>query len=101
MIPKAKEYSQGMLGRGIHVTQKPLLCCLEKYRRDSLLNGVEERDKNFKYVKNAIKEKNLKQIIRYRFPKHETIDHLENVIVFDLETYNGEEFAEAYANLMM
>ena len=25
-------------------------------------------------------------LIRYRFPKHETIDQLENVFVFDLET---------------
>ena len=39
----------------------------------------------------------MKQRIRYRFPKHETIDQLENVFVFDLETYNDEEFAEAYA----
>ena len=37
------------------------------------------------------------QRIRYRFSKHETIDQLENVFVFDLETYNDQEFAEAYA----
>ena len=44
-----------------------------------------------------INENNLKQIIRYRFPKHETIDQLKNVFVFDLETHNDQEFAEAYA----
>ena len=44
-----------------------------------------------------INEKNLKQRIRYRFPKHETIDQLKNVFVFDLETHNDQEFAEAYA----
>ena len=69
----------------------------KKNRKDSLLNGVEEIEKNFKYVKNKINENNLKQRIRYRFPKHETIDQLENVFVFDLETHNDQEFAEAYA----
>ena len=69
----------------------------KKNRRDSLLNGVNEIDKNFKYVKNKINENNLKQRIRYRFPKHETIDQLENVFVFDLETHNDQEFAETYA----
>ena len=43
----------------------------KKNRRDSLLNGVKEVDENFKYVKNRINENNLKQRIRYRFPKHE------------------------------
>ena len=69
----------------------------KKNRKDSLLNGVNEIEENFKYVKNKINENNLKQRIRYRFPKHETIDQLENVFVFDLETHNDEEFAEAYA----
>ena len=68
----------------------------KKNRRDSLLKGGDEVDKNFKYVKNKINEDNLKQRIRYRFPKHEPIDQLENVFVFDLETHNDQEFAEAY-----
>ena len=42
----------------------------KKDRKDSLLNGVEEIDKNFKYGKNRINENNLKQRIHYRFPKH-------------------------------
>ena len=66
-------------------------------RKDSLLNGVNEIERNFKYVKNNINENNLKQRILYQFPKHETIDQLENVFVFDLETHNDQEFAEAYA----
>ena len=41
--------------------------------------------------------KNLKQRIRFRFPKHETIDQLENVFVFGLETYEDHELAESYA----
>ena len=69
----------------------------KKNRKDSLLNGVQERENNFKYIKNKVNENNLKQRIRYRFPKHETIDQLENVFVFDLETHNDQEFAEAYA----
>ena len=69
----------------------------KKNRKDSLLNGVKEIENNFRYVKNKIKENNLKQRILYRLPKHETIDQLENVFVFDLETHNDQEFAEAYA----
>ena len=69
----------------------------KKNRKDSLLNGVNEIERIFKYVKNKRKENNLKQRIRYRFPKHETIDQLENVFVFDLETHSDQEFAEAYA----
>ena len=78
-------------------SQKPLLSYSEKNRKDSLLNGVEEIDRSFKYIKNKTDENILKQRIRYRFPKHETIDQLENVFVFDLETDNDQEFAEAYA----
>ena len=70
----------------------------KKNRKDSLLNGVEEIENSFRYVKNKINENNLKQRIRYRFPKHETIDQLENVFVFDLETHNDNEFAETYAS---
>ena len=69
----------------------------KKNRKDSLLNGVNEIERNFRYVKNKINENNLKQRIPYRFPKNETINQLENVFVFDLETHNDEEFAEAYA----
>ena len=69
----------------------------KKNRRDFLLNGVNEIENNFKYIKNKINENNIKQRIRYRFPKHETIDQLENVFVFDLETHNDQEFAEVYA----
>ena len=54
-------------------------------------------DRNFLYVENKINENTFKQRIRYRFPKHETIDQLENVFYFDLETYNDQDFAEAYA----
>ena len=69
----------------------------KKNRKDSLLNGVQEIENNFKYVKNIINENNLKQRIPYRFPKHEIKNQLENVFVFDLETHNDQEFAEAYA----
>ena len=69
----------------------------KKNRKDSLLNGVYEIERNSKYVKNKINGNNLIQRIRYRFPKHKPIDQLENVFVFDLETHNDQEFAEAYA----
>ena len=63
--------------------------------RDSLLKGLKEIDRIFKYNKNKIHECNIKQRIRYRFPKHETVDQLENVLVIDLETYNDQELAYA------
>ena len=69
----------------------------KKNRKDCLLNVVKEIDKNFKNVKNKINENILKQRSCYRFPKHETIHQLENVFVFDLETYTDQEFAESYA----
>ena len=54
---------------------------------------MNEIERNFKYVKNKMNENNLKQRIRYKFPKHETIDQLENVFVFHLETHIDQEFA--------
>ena len=39
----------------------------------------------------------MKQRVRYRLPKHETMDQLENVFVFDLETHSDQEIAEVYA----
>ena len=100
MILKTKEYALGMLNRGIFVyifIKIVIVLFGRKIEKTLLLNGVNEIDKNFKYVKNKINENNLKQSFRYRSPKHETIDQLENVLVFDLETYNDQEFAEAYA----
>ena len=100
MILIAKEYFLGMLNKKtyVYIFTKNHYCVIwKKNRKDSLLNGVNEIERNFKYVKNKINENNLKQRIRYRFPKHETIDQLENVFVFDLETHNDEEFVEAYA----
>ena len=39
----------------------------------------------------------MKQRILYCFQKHELMDQLQNVFVFDLETHNDQDFAEAYA----
>ena len=43
--------------------QNCLIC--KKNRKDALLNGVEEIEKKFKYVKNKINDNNLNQTIRY------------------------------------
>ena len=66
-------------------------------RKDSFLKTVREKERNFKNVKNKRDEENLGQRIRYRFAKHETMDQLEYVFVFNLEIYNDQKFAEAYA----
>ena len=81
----------------VHFHRNHYCVIWKKNRKDSLLNGVQEIENNFKYVKNKINENNLKQRILYRFPKHEPINQLENVFVFDLETHNDQEFAEVYA----
>ena len=62
----------------------------KKNRRNSLINGVEELERNFEYVKNRMNENILNHRIRYRLPKRETIDQLEKVFVFDLETKNDK-----------
>ena len=69
----------------------------KKNRRDSLLNGTEEAHKNFKYAKKNTNENNIKQRFHYRFRKHETMNQIQNVFVFDLESHNYQEFAESYA----
>ena len=47
--------------------QENLFCVIwkKKNRKDTLLNGVEEIEKNFENVKNKINENNLCQRIRY------------------------------------
>ena len=81
----------------VHIHKNHYCVIWKKNRKDSILNGIAEIDRNFRYVKNKINEYNLRQRILYRFPKNETIDQLENVFLFDLETHNDQEFAEAYA----
>ena len=66
-------------------------------RKDSSLNGVEEIARNFENAKYKINENHSKRRIRYRFPKHETIDQLQKVFVFDLQTHIDQQFAEANA----
>ena len=97
MILKVKGYFQGVLDRetNVYTFTKSFLCHLAK--KDSLPKGEDEIETKFKHVKNKINKKKLKQRIRYRFPKHETIDYLEIVFAFDLETYNEQKFAETYA----
>ena len=60
----------------------------KKSRKDSLLRGVEEIKRTFKYNKNKINENSFSQRIHYR---------LEVDFVFDLEIYSDQEFAEEYA----
>ena len=86
MILKGKDFFLGLLNRGTYVYTfiKIDYCVIwKKNRKNSLPNGVEEIDKSFKYVKNKINESKWKKRIRYRFPKQETIDQLENMFVID------------------
>ena len=46
------------------------MCYIENNRRENLLNGVEEIEKIFEYVKMIIKEIISEERIRYRFPIH-------------------------------
>ena len=81
----------------VHIHRNHYCVIWKKNRKDSLLNGVQEIENIFKYVKNKINENKLKQRILHRFPKQEPINQLENVFVFDLETHNDQEYGEAYA----
>ena len=58
----------------VHIHRNHYCVIWKKNRKDSLLNGVQEIENNFKYVKNKINENNLKQRILYRFSKHEPIN---------------------------
>ena len=69
----------------------------KKNGKDLLVNGVRGMEDNFKYVKFEMNEDKLNQRIRNIFPKHGTVNHLENVFVIDLETKNEQELAKAYA----
>ena len=96
---KAEEYFLGLLngGTNVYIFIKIIIVVFGKRRRDSLVNGVQEIEKKFKYGKNNINEKIIVQRIRYRFPQDKTRDQLDNVFVFDLETHKNQESAEAYA----
>ena len=45
----------------VHIHKNHYCVIWKKNRKDSLLNGVEEIDRNFKKVKNKVNENNLKQ----------------------------------------
>ena len=94
-----KEYFLGVLKRDFCVYNRNNSSCVnwKKNRRDALLNGVEKIDGNFKYGKFRMNKSSIKQRNRYLSPKHETIYHLENASIFELENYNNQEFAEACA----
>ena len=85
MISKAKVYFLDLLIKEIYVyTVKNHFCVIwKKNRRNGFFNGVEEMERNFKYVKNIINKDILSQSIRYRISNHETKDHLEKLFVFD------------------
>ena len=52
----------------VYILKNPYCVIWKKNRKDSLLNGLDEIGKNFKYVKSNINENIIKQRIRYRFP---------------------------------
>ena len=81
----------------VYILKKPYCVVWKQNGKNALVKGVDEIERNFNYFKSKINEINLSQRIRYRFPKHEKIEQLEYVFVFDLETYNDQKFAEAYA----
>ena len=84
-------------GKCVYIHKNHYCVIWKKNRKDFLLKGVDEIDLNFKYVQNKINENKLKQRIRYRYHKHKPLDQLENLFVFELQTLNDQEFAEAYA----
>ena len=68
-----------------------------EFRKNILLNAVEQVERNFKDVESKINEHNLSPRICYTFPEQNKADQVENVSVFDLETYNNQKYAETNA----
>ena len=93
IVPRAVEERNIYL----YIHKKHYCVIWKKNRKDSLVNGVEKVEANFKYIENKINGDNLSQRLCYPYPELEIIDQLENVFVFDLETCNDQEFAETYA----
>ena len=59
----------------VHIHKNHYCDIWKKIRRVGLLNGVEETGKIFEYIESKMNENNLKESLRYRFAKHEGIDH--------------------------
>ena len=98
---KPKKYGLDQLIKELYVFTfiKIFIVCViwKNTRKNSLLNGVEEKERKFKSVKSKTNKDSSSQRFHYRFPKHESMDQLEKVFVIDLETYNAAKTAEAYA----
>ena len=58
-ILKANEYSLGMLNRGVivHIQKNHFCVTWKKKRKDALLNGIDEIERNFTYVKINVNKK--------------------------------------------
>ena len=63
----------------------------KRNREDFLLSAINELEVDCNIVKNKTVKDKLIQTICCRFPKQNEVDQLENVLVFDLETYNVED----------
>ena len=68
-----------------------------KEKKRLLLNGVGEKERNFKNFKGKTDQDTFKKIVRCRLPTKKTIEQLEKEFIFDLETYNDQRFVEAHA----
>ena len=68
-------------------------------RKTSLLDWIDEIDKNFEHEQTQINKNILKQVIEYIFPISFEMNCLYSVFAFDLETCNVEnsEYCESYA----
>ena len=76
-------------------------CVFSKKIEDCLFNAVGEIERNFKNLKKEIKEDiffNFFQVfaIDSTLPKQDKMVQTENVFLFDLETYNGKQYAQTY-----
>ena len=70
----------------------------KKKSKTSLLGGVKEIEKNFRYEEAQKNNNIIKQVVEYNFPISNDKNFLYNVFVFALETCNVEysEHCEAY-----
>ena len=60
----------------------------KRNKGNALLGAINEIERNCRNFKNKTAKDKLSQTICCRCPKENEVDQLQNVLVFDLETYN-------------
>ena len=69
---------------------KNLFCLIWKSQGVSLNKAIEELKTNFKFVDNVISDKHVKRFIKNEYKPEEVQSQINNMIVYDIETFNTD-----------